>query len=277
MSGAYRDDRYQIERAAPWHVRFLPDIESQAARLFDGHEVPDQVIADSTDAEAFLRSQQDGLLWVALSPSSRGEPVGFALVELTDAGAHLEEMDVHPSHGRRGVGSALVRAVCAWAKTRGLREVTLTTYRDIPWNAPLYARLGFERDVSESRAALPASATTLTASFEERRGLLKVEVKTVGGDLAERIEAEAESRPAAPVMVDLPLFEPAVGAATEALVEAGFFYGARLPEYVLDSDVLRLQRIFGDPIEPRLETSGGRDLLAYTIRDQSRPGTPIQV
>jgi GNAT superfamily N-acetyltransferase len=155
VSGAYRDDRYQIERAAPWHVRFLPDIESQAARLCDGHDVSDQVIADSRGAEAFHRSQQEGLLWVALS--SRGEPVGFALIELTDTGVHLEEMDVHPSHGRRGVGSALVRAVCAWAKTRGLREVTLTTYRDIPWNAPLYARLGFsEIDASSMTPKLEA-------------------------------------------------------------------------------------------------------------------------
>ena len=39
-------------------------------------------------------------------------PVGFALVEmLADDLPHLEELDVDPSHGRRGLGTALVRGV----------------------------------------------------------------------------------------------------------------------------------------------------------------------
>jgi hypothetical protein len=34
--------------------------------------------------------------------------------------------------------------VCEWATRRGYPEVTLTTFRDVPWNMPFYARLGFE-------------------------------------------------------------------------------------------------------------------------------------
>jgi len=30
-----------------------------------------------------------------------------------------------------------------WALRRGLSALTLTTYADVPWNAPYYARLGF--------------------------------------------------------------------------------------------------------------------------------------
>jgi len=56
---------------------------------------------------------------------------------------HLEEIDVHPSHGRRGLGRALVRAVCDWAIVSGYVMLTLTTFRDVPWNLPFYARLGF--------------------------------------------------------------------------------------------------------------------------------------
>lgn len=71
-------------------------------------------------------------------------PVGFALVEmLTGNEPHLEEIDVHPAHGRRGVGSALVRTVCEWATRSGFRDITLTTFRDVAWNMPFYARLGF--------------------------------------------------------------------------------------------------------------------------------------
>ena len=31
-----------------------------------------------------------------------------------------------------------------WARASGLAAVTLTTFRDVPWNAPFYRRVGFE-------------------------------------------------------------------------------------------------------------------------------------
>ncbi|TDQ52106.1 acetyltransferase (GNAT) family protein [Actinorugispora endophytica] len=65
-----------------------------------------------------------------------------ALVEL-DGGAHLEQLAVHPGHGRRGVGTALLEAACSDARRRGHRGMTLTTFRDLPWNGPWYARRGF--------------------------------------------------------------------------------------------------------------------------------------
>ena len=52
----------------------------------------------------------------------------------------LEEIDVHPDHGRRGLGRRLVSAVCAWAARGGHRWLTLTTFRDVPFNMPFHAR-----------------------------------------------------------------------------------------------------------------------------------------
>lgn len=140
-------DGYIIALASEEHLPFLAEIERAAAQLFVGWDVPASVILESTSLEEFRDNQKRGLLWVALSPA--GQPVGFAVVEPMEDTAHLEELDVHPSHGRRGIGSALVRAVCDWARASGLRAVTLTTYRDIPWNAPLYAGLGFRALLSE--------------------------------------------------------------------------------------------------------------------------------
>jgi GNAT superfamily N-acetyltransferase len=70
-------------------------------------------------------------------------PVGFARIDLVAGGAHLEQLAVHPDHGRRGLGRALVRAACAWAAAAGYDDMTLATYRDVPWNAPFYASEGF--------------------------------------------------------------------------------------------------------------------------------------
>ncbi|GAA2004193.1 hypothetical protein JL107_18325 [Nakamurella flavida] len=38
---------------------------------------------------------------------------------------------------------ALADVALVWARGRGLERVVVTTYRDVPWNAPYYRRLGF--------------------------------------------------------------------------------------------------------------------------------------
>jgi predicted N-acetyltransferase YhbS len=63
---------------------------------------------------------------------------------LADDLPHLEELDVEPSNGRRGLGTSLVRAVCDWATISGYSAITLTTFRAVPWNLPFYLRLGFK-------------------------------------------------------------------------------------------------------------------------------------
>lgn len=132
---------YRIGLARREHARLLPAIEWKAAGLFPESDLPRDLRDEVTPVAAFAAAQRAGRLWVALSPD--GAPVGFALVRLLDGGAHLEEMDVHPEHGRRGVGSSLVRAVLRWARRRDLPCVTLTTFEHLPWNAPFYARVGF--------------------------------------------------------------------------------------------------------------------------------------
>ena len=55
---------------------------------------------------------------------------------------HLEELDVHPDHGRRGLGSSLVMAVRDWAAATGHEAITLTTFRESPGTCLLrFARI----------------------------------------------------------------------------------------------------------------------------------------
>lgn len=89
---------------------------------------------------ALERVQADGLLWVA---TAGREVVGSAVAQVQDDALHLAEMSVHPDHGRRGLGTRLVRAVQHEAGRRKLSAVTLTTFADLPWNGPFYERLGF--------------------------------------------------------------------------------------------------------------------------------------
>ncbi|MFC7644232.1 GNAT family N-acetyltransferase [Streptosporangium lutulentum] len=60
-----------------------------------------------------------------------------------DGALHLDQLAVHPDHGRRGIGGRLLEAVCDHATSAGAAAVTLTTFRDVPWNGPWYAQRGF--------------------------------------------------------------------------------------------------------------------------------------
>jgi predicted N-acetyltransferase YhbS len=112
-------------------------------------------------------------LWVALAGDA---PVGFALVEmLADDLPHLDEVDVEPSHGRRGLGTALVRAVCEWATASGFSMLTLTTFRAVPWNLPFYARLGFveiPRDLLRPELAAVVSDEAARGLSPETRAVM---------------------------------------------------------------------------------------------------------
>jgi GNAT superfamily N-acetyltransferase len=133
---------YTIARATPDDTDALPAIERRAAERFAGWNVPRAIMQEATSLAALQAAQAAGLLWVALDRN--GDPVGFACVASSRDRVHLEELDVLPEHGRRGVGTALVREIVQWAAASGHRELTLTTFRDVPWNGPFYEMLGFE-------------------------------------------------------------------------------------------------------------------------------------
>ena len=164
MTQASAEPRYTIAMARPGDLPRLAAIELAAARLLVGH-APQPVLAETTSIETLERALREGHLWVALADHV---PVGFAHVEVFERGvAHLDELDVDPRHGRRGLGRRLVVAVCEWALRTGHESVTLCTFRDVPWNMPFYARLGFE--VIPRSASSPALDAVVDA--ETRRGL----------------------------------------------------------------------------------------------------------
>jgi GNAT superfamily N-acetyltransferase len=137
---------YRISAARPADLALLPEIELAAAMLLAGH-APESVLGETTSHDILKVAQRQGRLWVAIADDV---PVGFAHVGVLDVDTvHLEEIDVHPVHGRRGLGARLVTHVCRWAADAGYRSVTLTTFRDIPWNMPFYARLGFTVAVAD--------------------------------------------------------------------------------------------------------------------------------
>ena len=133
-------DTYLIAMAAPAHLAEIPKIEQAAASLFAAEDLPTSLRYRVTDREYLRDAQRDRRLWVALAGA---RPVGFALADTVDGAAYLAEIDVHPEHARRGLGTRLVHTVAEWAAAQRLACVQLVTFRHLPWNAPFYSRLGF--------------------------------------------------------------------------------------------------------------------------------------
>lgn len=103
-----------------------------------------------------------GLEWVA---EQNGKPVGFLAAQPFEHDLYIKEMAVAQPFQRQGIGSALLRLVRLHAEQNGFQNLTLTTFRDVPWNAPFYMRQGFHI------VAEPAPYLCRLLDDEEKRGL----------------------------------------------------------------------------------------------------------
>ncbi len=130
----------EVGLARPDEAERCPEIEARASVLFPEEDVPKASDDSANDVETFAEAVEEECLLVA---RVGGEVVGFALVELDDPEPHLEELDVLPEFGQRGIGRALVDATCERAAAAGFASITLSTFRHLAWNAPFYARAGF--------------------------------------------------------------------------------------------------------------------------------------
>jgi GNAT superfamily N-acetyltransferase len=138
-----RRTRYRdavIRLATPADLDLLPDLERVAGEPFRAVGMAE--IADDAppSAEELAPFQRAGRCWVW---DDGGTIAAYAIAEEVDGFGHVEQVSVRPSHARRGLGRALIETIDAWAAARGLPGLTLTTFTDVPWNGPYYARLGF--------------------------------------------------------------------------------------------------------------------------------------
>jgi GNAT superfamily N-acetyltransferase len=105
--------------------------------------------------EALAACQQAGRLWVITEADDR--PVGFLVTDVIDGCLHIEQLSVDPGSARRGLGRGLLDYAAERAAAAGVPAVTLTTFADVPRNAPYYVRCGFRvLDDAEVTAGLRA-------------------------------------------------------------------------------------------------------------------------
>ena len=134
---------------SPSHIRLatraelpgLQRLELRSGELFRPigmAEVTEDEPSSLAELEHYLEA---GRAWVIIDAD--GQPLGYLLAEPVDGDMHIAQVSVDPAAARRRLGAALIEHLAGVAEGQGFPALTLTTYRDVPWNAPYYRALGF--------------------------------------------------------------------------------------------------------------------------------------
>lgn len=164
----------EMRPAALSEFALLPAIEAEADTAFEGLDPP-MTTADFPPPATPAEFAAAFHIMVAGRP-----PAAFVRLELVDGQAHLEQIAVSPGLARQGIGRALLQAAKAWARESGFHSMTLTTFADVPFNAPFYASAGFtelaEGDWGPGIRALRREEGELGLDKAGRRIVMKVEL-----------------------------------------------------------------------------------------------------
>ncbi|PMC76337.1 GNAT family N-acetyltransferase [Brachybacterium sp. UMB0905] len=151
-------------RIRPARLAEIPrvvEIETQADQVFRTVGLP-ELAQDPPDPGRREALAREGRLWVLERVTTLA---GFVTAELLDGHAHVGQLSVAPEHAGHRLGRRLLEHVEHWGRAQGCPATTLTTFVDVPWNAPYYTRLGY--------AVLPAEqwGPGLTRTMQREAGL----------------------------------------------------------------------------------------------------------
>lgn len=151
------EETWAIRLARSGDAEELPAIERAAGAMFAALDqfawVARQVPLPPEKLRRFIARGH------SLVANHKEKIVGFLVSEPFGADLHVREVSVLPDWQGRGIGAALLRGCMIDAGNSGFEALTLTTFGEVPWNAPFYRRLGF---VDVDPAAHPRLAEELT-------------------------------------------------------------------------------------------------------------------
>ena len=100
---------YHLRLARPDEVGRLREIEDLAGERFDGLDIFDPSFSSSFSLDEMYRLAKLGQVWAACDLSDR--PVGMIVASIRCGNGYIEELDVLPEHGRKGLGARLIEHV----------------------------------------------------------------------------------------------------------------------------------------------------------------------
>jgi GNAT superfamily N-acetyltransferase len=131
---------YSIERGLAEHAPALQAVERAAGARFRSIGMADVAAGDPTPQ--FMLEERAALGRLLIALSTERKLAGFLIWSPLDGRAYIEEVSVDPNHAGQRLGARLIAGLEDEARGRHA-ALSLTTFRDVPWNAPYYASLGF--------------------------------------------------------------------------------------------------------------------------------------
>lgn len=100
-------------------------------------------LAHIADAPALTPVRFEACRVVVALDSDSHKIMGFAAMRPLDGLLYLDNISVGPSASGMGIGAKLLSAVIEHAESLGVQAVSLTTFREPPWNGPWFRKDGF--------------------------------------------------------------------------------------------------------------------------------------
>lgn len=158
------------------HVRFankadylsLPRIEKSAAKAFLTIGMDEIADMEPLSVSFYNELEQQKPFFIFVAENENLDLLGFCLVIFIDEQPHIKELSVSAEHTGKGIGTLLIQNVVKESKNRDYQAITLTTFTEVPFNAPFYQKLGFAMFTPEHD--WPELHSTLQ---DEKAGVLK--------------------------------------------------------------------------------------------------------
>lgn len=135
----------RIRLASADEIHKVAPVELAAAEAY--RTIGMDVIADDEpiSESKLLQAVKEQRLWFAVE---YGVLKAYLLGDFLPQSLHIDQVTVHPDASRRGLGALMIESVSADPRSKERGLITLTSFANVPWNAPYYERIGFT-DIAE--------------------------------------------------------------------------------------------------------------------------------
>lgn len=130
-----------IRTAKETDYLLLPDVEVDAAQAFRDFGLDEPADYEPASATSYLNLPKNSAVFVADHQDRM--VIGFVTLMPVDGQAYLKEVSVRRAFAGQGVGRQLIASAISWARQNLYQQMTLTTFADLPFNAPFYRKIGF--------------------------------------------------------------------------------------------------------------------------------------
>jgi len=158
-----------------------------------------------------------------------------------------------------------------------LKEQVNTIYlpsNHIDFASDLAKRVNVNRVILESKV-LGSGKSEYSVTINPATQIANIKVQHIGEDFSSAISAELtklESQNLAFMLLNLPISQEAAAVAFTQLEEMGFFWGAWLPNYSVQGDFLRLQKLYESVNVDEIicARTQGEDIKKYVVSEWKR-------